>query len=300
MLSFLPVFILFPLNILLQLFNMLIWASIIILLGLLKLLLPVKPIQNIMHKGLDWCLNNFGRISVACINLTNNPHWDVEIEGELKKDDWYLLLSNHMSWVDIFLITQFSAARIPASKYFVKQELLWVPFIGMGCWALDMPFMKRYSRSFVEKHPHLKGKDIASTRKACEKFKKIPTTIVNFVEGSRYTEEKRQRRKSPYQNLLQPKAGGIAFTLASMGELFSNLIDFTIVFPDNPNHVMYQMLCGRLKTVVIRARVLPLTDNLMGDYFNDDGFKQQFQLWLNQLWQHKDKQIQQINQTYGK
>ncbi|MDN4502359.1 acyltransferase [Alteromonadaceae bacterium BrNp21-10] len=294
MLSFLPVFILLPLNILLQLINLLLWTTLIIMLGLLKLVLPVPVLQRSIRFLLDGCLNNFGRCSVGCINLTNKVQWDVQIDGDLSPNGWYLLLSNHISWVDIFLITHFAASRIPASKYFVKQELLWVPFIGMGCWALDMPFMKRYSRSFINKHPHLKGKDIDSTRKACEKFKKIPTTIVNFVEGSRLTPEKHTKRDSPYQYLLPPRAGGIAFTLASMGEQFSNVIDFTIVFPLNQHNVMYAMLCGRLHKIVLRAQILPVEDSLTGDYFNDESYKAQFQQWLNNRWQQKDQLIQSI------
>jgi len=33
---------------------------------------------------------------------------------------------------------------------------------------------------------------------------------------------------------------------------------------------------------------------MIGDYFNNDGFKQQFCEWLNQTWQEKDKKLEEI------
>ncbi|WP_416307708.1 acyltransferase [Neptunicella sp. SCSIO 80796] len=296
MLNFLPVFILFPLNVLLQIANLIWWATLIILLGLVKLVIPLPPVRKLLTSLLNYCMHGFGIVSVAFINLTNKVEWDEQAEGEFDRHGWYLIMANHVSWIDIFLLARFAAHRMPATKFFIKQELLWVPFIGLGSWALDMPFMKRYSREFVAKYPHLKGKDIEATHKACEKFKLTPTTIVNFVEGTRFTPYKHQKSQSPYTHLLPPKAGGVAFTLAAMGELFSNLVDITIVFPHNKSNVMYEMLCGRLHKVVIRARVLPIDDRIIGDYFNDSVFRYRFQAWLNQLWHDKDKLTEQVNQ----
>lgn len=86
-------------------------------------------------------------------------------------------------------------------------------FYRAGLLALDMPFMKRYSRSYLIRHPERRGKDVETTRRSCEKFRAHPTTIVNFVEGSQFTEEKHQQTRSPYQHLLPPKAAGIAMAL---------------------------------------------------------------------------------------
>ncbi|WP_438864817.1 acyltransferase [Neptunicella sp.] len=297
MLSFLPVFILFPLNVLLQIANLVWWATLIIVLGLIKLIIPLPPVRKLLTWLLNCCMHGFGIVSVAFIKLTNKIEWDEQSEGVFDRKGWYLMMANHVSWLDIMLLARFAAYKMPATKFFIKQELLWVPFIGMGAWALDMPFMKRYSREFVAKYPHLKGKDIEATHKACKKFRLTPTTIVNFVEGTRFTPYKHQRLQSPYANLLPPKAGGVAFTLAAMGELFSNLVDITIVFPHNKSNVMYEMLCGRLTKVVIRTRVLPIDDTIIGDYFNDSIFRYRFQAWLNQLWHDKDKLSDEINQT---
>lgn len=118
--------------------------------------------------------------------------------------------------------------RIPMPKFFLKQQLLYVPFIGMACWALDMPFMRRYSREYLLRHPHKRGQDLATTRRSCEKFRAVPTTVVNYVEGTRFNTQKQQRSGVGYQHVLQPKTGGIAYTLAAMGEQFEHIIDVTL------------------------------------------------------------------------
>lgn len=76
-----------------------------------------------------------------------NPHLQWEVHGleGLSKKNWYLLICNHRSWADIVVLCVLFRKHIPMNKYFLKQQLAWVPFLGLACWALDMPFMKRYS-----------------------------------------------------------------------------------------------------------------------------------------------------------
>ena len=291
MLSFLPSIILFPLHLVLQVLNLGIWALFIIALGLIKFILPFSFVQALLNPVMNQFMFCFGRISVWLIKLTNRVEWDCNIKGNLNKKSWYLMMPNHLSWLDIILLIDFSAGRIPAPKFFLKKELIWLPFVGLGAWALDMPFMQRYTREFIEKNPHLKGKDIETTRKSCEKFRHSPTTVINFVEGSRFTDEKHQSRNSQYTNLLPPKAGGIAFTLAAMGELFTNVLDVTILYPNNSERPMMDMLSGRLNKVVIHVDVLPVSEEIVGDYFNNSEFKARFQNWLNDVWQNKDRLI---------
>ena len=294
MLSFIPPVILFPLHFLLQILNLGFWAILITALGLVKLVLPFSWVAKLLNPAMHGFMFCFGLISVMLIKLTNKVEWDCTINGELSKQNWYLMTPNHLSYLDIILLIEFAAMRIPAPKFFLKKELIWLPFVGLGAWALDMPFMQRYSRQFVEQNPHLKGKDIETTRKSCAKFKTTPTTVINFVEGSRFTPEKHALKGSTFNNLLPPKAGGIAFTLAAMGELFTNILDVTILYPNNQVHPMMDMLSGKLNKVVIHIDVLPVSDEVIGDYFNDDDFKSNFQTWLNGVWQQKDRLISQM------
>lgn len=297
MLSFLPSIIIFPLHLCLQLLNIAFWALLIIFFGLLKFLLPLRFIVTPLNHLLNRMLLAFAILSIALLKGFNRVTFDYHVDGKLSKNEWYLMLPNHLSWLDIVILTEFAARKIPAPKFFLKQELIWLPFVGLGAWALDMPFMQRYSANLLAQKPHLKGKDIATTKKSCEKFKQCPTTVINFVEGSRFTAEKHHIRQSPFKHLLPPKAGGIAFTLAAMGHLFTSLLDVTILYPNNTGSAMLNMLAGRLNKVVLRVKVLNISDKIIGDYFNDPMFKQDFQTWLNQLWFEKDQHISQLEST---
>ena len=296
MLAGLPQVLLFPLHLLLQLINIAFWATLIVTIGLLKLLLPLPVVLKQINRLLNFMLFAFSRVSVKLIKLCNRIEFDYQVDGTLSKEDWYLMIPNHLSWLDIVILTEFAADKIPAPKFFLKRELIWLPFVGVGAWALDMPFMQRYSSAFVAKNPHLKGKDIETTKRSCEKFKQLPTTVINFVEGSRFTPDKHRLRKSPYEHLLPPKAGGIAFTLAAMGQLFTGLLNVTIRYPQTQGSPMLAMLGGRLNKVVLRVKVQTITAAIIGDYFDNDDFKQNFQGWLNQLWLEKDQLICELEQ----
>lgn len=289
--------IVFPVHLILQMISLAFWALSITFLGLIKFILPFSFITKPLNVVLNAMLCAFGFCSVALIKCTNKLKLDYVVEGELSKKQWYLIIANHLSWLDIILLTDFAAGKIPAPKFFLKKELIWLPFVGLSAWALDMPFMQRYSKAFLQKNPQLAGKDIAATKQSCEKFRQLPTTVINFVEGNRFTQEKQKRRQSSFDNLLPPKAGGIAFTLATMGELFTSILDITIMYPDTQGSPMMAMLSGRLKKVIIRVNVHPITDEIVGDYFNDEKFKQSFQHWLNSVWLNKDKLISQLKGT---
>ncbi|EFE24890.1 acyltransferase [Edwardsiella tarda] len=270
----------------------------IALLGVVKLLLPFPNVWRAISRysdGLMWC---WCQGLAGLMSLNPKLRWHVRgLEG-LSKENWYLLISNHQSWTDIVVLCVLLRNHIPMNKYFLKQQLAWVPFIGLACWALDMPFMRRYSRSYLLKHPERRGKDIETTRRSCEKFRLHPTTIVNFVEGSRCTTEKREQQHSPYQNLLQPKAAGIAFTLSALGSQFDRVLNVTLLYPNNLHRPFWDLLCGRMQSIVVDIETIPISDEIRGDYFNDKGFKRHFQLWLNTLWQRKDQLISQLRQKY--
>ena len=181
--------------------------------------------------------------------------------------------------------------RIPFLKFFIKQELIWFPLLGVAWWAMDMPFMKRYTPSYLAKHPEKKGKDLEATRKACEKFKDTPTSVINFIEGTRFSEAKRDARHSPYRNLLAPRAGGIAIALSSMGKLFDAVLDVTLVYPDGIPK-FWNLCCGDSVRVIAEVRVRPCDDSLVGgDYQNDRAYRRDVHQWLTGVWQEKDDRI---------
>lgn len=283
-----------PLSIALTILVTIICSVPIIVAGLIKLLVPIPAVWRSISVFCNFMMYCWCEGLALLLHLNPRLKWDVRgLEG-LNKKNWYLLISNHHSWADIVVLCVLFRKHIPMNKYFLKQQLAWVPFIGLACWALDMPFMRRYSRSYLIRHPERRGKDVETTRRSCEKFRAHPTTIVNFVEGSRFTEEKKRETRSPYHNLLPPKAAGIAMALNVLGSQFDKLLNVTLCYPDNHTRPFYDMLSGRLTRIVVRINLVPIGEELHGDYVNDKNFKRGFQRWLNGLWEEKDRQLTDI------
>ena len=289
-----------PLSIALTILVTVICSVPIIVAGLIKLLVPIPAVWRSISVFCNFMMYCWCEGLALLLHLNPWIKWDVQgLEG-LNKKNWYLLISNHHSWADIVVLCVLFRKHIPMNKYFLKQQLAWVPFIGLACWALDMPFMRRYSRSYLIRHPERRGKDVETTRRSCEKFRSHPTTIVNFVEGSRFTEEKKRETRSPYHNLLPPKAAGIAMALNVLGSQFDKLLNVTLCYPENNTRPFYDMLSGRLTRIVVRINLIPIGEELHGDYVNDKNFKRGFQRWLNGLWEEKDRQLTEIMRDKGK
>lgn len=205
----------------------------------------------------------------------------------LDRQGWYLVLCNHQSWVDIPVLQQVFNRRVPLLRFFLKQQLIWVPLLGLVWWALDFPFMRRYTREQLQKNPQLRGKDREATRSACEKFRELPVSVMNFVEGTRLTPAKHAQQQSPYRHLLQPRAGGVAFVLDAMGDVLQAVLDVTLVYPQG-RPSMIDLLAGRVREVRVDVRLRPIPAQLIGGDYDDEAWRAQFQDWLNGLWREKD------------
>ena len=266
--------------------------------ALLRLVLRFEKAQVILSRILvviaeTWIGNNN-----AIISLTSQIKWRISGMDTLSKDQWYLVTCNHQSWADILVLQRISNRRIPFLKFFLKQELIKVPLLGLAWWALDFPFMKRYSKAELEKTPSLKGKDLETTRKACEKFAYFPTSVMNFFEGTRFDAQKHAKQGSPYRHLLKPKAGGAAFTLNAMSGHLRNLLDVTIIYPPGTPRSLMAFLGGAMGEVevVVQQRVIPAWAS-EGNYEDDAEFRARFQQWIGELWADKDALLDKKNAT---
>ncbi|HDZ56523.1 MAG TPA: acyltransferase [Pseudomonas xinjiangensis] len=297
MLSFLPASVRGALSAILLILNTLLCFSVLFPLAMLKLL-PYKPLQAACTRALIriaefWMLCNSG-----WMKLTGNIEWDIQGREKLDHDGWYLVASNHQSWVDILVLQHNLNRRMPMLKFFLKQELIWVPIIGICWWALDFPFMKRYTKAYLDRYPEKAGLDVAATRKACEKFKTTPVAVFNFLEGTRLTPSKHAQQNSPYRHLLRPKSGGVAFVLDAMGQQLRSIVDITIHYPDG-SPSFWDLLSGRIRRVVMRCQIRPIPTEFLGqNYHHDLQFREAFQGWINQLWQEKDELLAQLYRDY--
>ena len=254
--------------------------------ALLKLLLPFKAVRRVCDRVMNalasrWVANN--NLWIAAVHPA--AVWDVQGVDGLHARGWYLVSSNHQSWVDILVLQRIFHGRIPFLKFFLKQELIWVPVIGLAWWALDFPFMKRGKGSGARQN------DLKTTREACEKFKLIPTTVINFVEGTRFTPAKQAAQQGTFRHLLKPKIGGLGIALAAMGEQFEALLDVTIVYPHGIP-TFWQLLSGRLDAVTVRVQPRPIPAEVLGgDPVQDQGYRQRIGQWVDTQWREKDTLI---------
>ncbi len=263
------------------------WGSCLIIPAVFKFILPIPSWRRFWSHGAHFCAYMWDWCYQAVLTFTLPTTWEIRGLNTLKRREWYLIIANHQSWTDIVVLQKIFLGKIPLPKFFLKRELLKLPILGWACWVMDYPFMYRHSKNDIKKNPKLKGKDLEITRKACEKFKYTPTTIVSFAEGTRATDTKKQHRSSPYKHLLVPKSGGIAFMLGSMSDILHLLLDVTIIYPQG-KITIWDYLCGKVKHIFINIDCQKITADLIGDYQNDPQFRIYFQRRINQLWQHKD------------
>ncbi|WP_254594223.1 acyltransferase [Achromobacter animicus] len=272
--------------------NTLFWCLLLFPVSLLKLALPFAAVR----RRIDPILNSIATAWVACNSswfVRIQPQaWDIQGNKDLRYADWYLVNCNHQSWVDIFVLQYSLNRRIPLLKFFLKQQLIYVPVIGLAWWALDFPFMKRHGKAALRKNPDLGRQDQEAARRACAKFSLVPTSVMLFAEGTRFSQAKRAAQNSPYRHLLKPKAGGLAVSLNAMGAQFRSMIDVTIAYPDGAPS-FWDFACGRAGQVLVRMRQLPVPPAFCeADYSRDKAFRTTFHQWLGQQWQAKDDEIE--------
>lgn len=287
MLAKIPLPIRLPLILLLIALNTILLVSTLLAASLLKGCVPLAGFKKrcesfILYLAEAWIANN----SWLMRNATT-LQVDYAEDARLDPLGHYLVLSNHQSWVDIIVLQAVFNRRIPFMRFFLKQQLIWVPLLGLAWWALDFPFMKRHSKSQIQKRPELAGQDIAATRKACEKFLGKPVSIMIFPEGTRFTKAKHAQQQSPFAGLLKPKSGGMAYALDAMGRGLHAILDVTLLYP-NGKPGMWDLIADRIKAVHVDVRLREIPEALRsGDYENDRAFRVEFQRWMNGLWQEK-------------
>lgn len=280
--------------------NTVICVSALMPFALVKLLLQSPAVRRPVDRILNAIAETWIGANGWWISVVARVKWDVRGNADLHRDRWYLIAANHQTWVDIFVLQEMFLRKIPMLKFFLKRELIRVPFIGFAWWALDFPFMRRHSEAFLKQHPERRGDDIAAIRRSCERFALIPTAVINFFEGTRFTPHKKAAGESPYDHLLKPKAGGVALALDAMGELFHSLLDVTIYYPEGIP-TFFAFASGRVHHVVVDIRERPIPrDLLRGNYATDEAYRERIRTWVSQLWSEKDALLGEMRREFSR
>lgn len=285
---FLPVSLRISLAAILIAANILVHVVPLLAIAILKALLPFERVRVACNPLLTGIAESWIGINSFLIDRLTRTRFVVAERAALQRDGHYLVLANHQSWVDIFVLQKRFNRRIPLLRFFLKRELFWIPLMGLAWWALDFPFMRRHTREQIRRRPELAGRDIETTRRACAKFRSIPVAVMNFVEGTRFTAAKQAAQQSPHRHLLKPKAGGVAFVLDAMGDGLQSILDVTLVYP-NGIPTIVDLFADRVPEVRIDVRERPIPREFIGgDYQGDAEFRARFQAWMSALWDDKD------------
>jgi len=219
------------------------------------------------------------------ISVINNQEFD--------KNEWYMAMSNHQSWADIFILLVAANYKLPLLKFFMKRELWWIPFVFLANKTLNMPFVNRHSKKEIEQNPSLRNQDYKNTLKSCKRFLRTPSTIFSYAEGTRFTDEKYNQQGSPYNNLLIPKIGGMATALSAMPNI-DTLVDYTVVYKSKKRDA-WSFAKGDMKHVKVLVTKYKIPDNLKNrNYANDKDYRDEFKNWIESIWTEKDKKIEEL------
>ncbi len=269
----------------------------------------------VLALGLTKLFKQSAKVDETNINITNNwlgvnnwlienvlpeLEWDISIDPalELSMQGRYLMTCNHQSWVDTTVNQYFGLKRMPLTRFFTKWELMFIPFVGQAFKILGFPMMKRHSKAQIAKNPALKNRDLEEARRACQQLLSQPFTLLNYLEGTRFTPEKHAAQQSPYQHLLKAKAGGLALALNILGDQIDAFVDMTIVYPDGvPGYGEFWL--GDVNRIAVNLRKIEIPAWVLeGNYEDDPQYRHDFQQWVDDLWLEKDQLIQSIKQKY--
>ncbi len=267
--------------------NTLILAILMIPLGIIKFLIPIKSLRASFTK----IIIKIGEIWISVNSLwvikLHKPNLEINGQENLGGNSWFLSTSNHQSAADIFIVQFITNRKIPMLKFFIKYELIYVPIIGICWWALDMPFLKRYTQEQIKRNPKLEGRDYKKMKKSLEHYSLHPVSIFSYAEGTRFSKEKHINQNSKFSHLLKPKEGGLAIALSNVNKI-KELIDITIIY-DSDNLGFWNYLCGNIKNIKIFISKTKIPSKYLIDtLITNNELRSDFKLWLYDRWAEKD------------
>lgn len=257
--------------------NLCFWLPPLLVLALVKLAVPAARDRS--ERAMAWIYRVAVIVDDVWLGRVMGLRWSRPELG-LDPARSYLVLSNHVSWADILLIQSVIVRQGPLLKFLAKRELIYVPIVGLIIWAFDFPILRRRSRRGADEEKR-RARDLQALRQAGRRVQRAPAALMNFAEGTRFSEVKRVQRSSPYRHLLTPRVGGFLTLTEAVEEGVEGLIDLTLVYPKDVS--FWGFLAGDLPEIEIRAQridsaCLPRT-------------RESASRWLAERWSEKDAAI---------
>ena len=272
-------------TIVLVILNTLFWGTLVLLGGIIKFAVhmtaPRSRLRTRVILGLSWLAERWVGVNDRIFDRMLPTRWDIEGPfDEIRHDGRYLIIANHVSWIDIFALFRVFHRRAAFIRFFLKHQLIWFPIVGQAVWALEFPFLRR--------RPEHRQKDFETARRAATRYRHVPVAIATFLEGTRFSEEKRDDQDSPFKHLLRPRTGAIAFVLATLGDQLDGMYDVTLAYPRG-DVTLWEFLSGRVGRIAVRARRLDVPPDFFSPDITEAGAaRDRFREWIDSIWREKD------------
>ena len=111
------------LSLTLYVLNTVYWCLLLFIVAAAKAMIPLESWRRECSRTLNVIAENWVWVNTLNQKLTSNTRWVVEGIENLERSQWYLVLANHQSWVDILVMQRVFYRKIPLLKFFLKKEL---------------------------------------------------------------------------------------------------------------------------------------------------------------------------------
>jgi 1-acyl-sn-glycerol-3-phosphate acyltransferase len=260
------------------------WGGLVLVAGFPKLFMPRSELRRRFILALAWLGERWVGSTNRLFDRLLPVEWEVEGVDIDDPNGHYLIISNHVSWVDIFALFRVFHRRAAFIRFFMKSQLMWFPIVGQACAALEFPFMRRYSPDYVARHPEKAGRDLVMARRMCRRYRRVPVAVAIFLEGTRFTREKQENQESPYRHLLRPRVGALGFALGALGDQLDAVLDVTLSYPGGET-TMWDFVTGRLRRVAVHVRRLDVPPELLAE---GGAEREALKKWIDKVWKEKD------------
>lgn len=245
---------------------------------------PFRKVRDLLTGFMDGVVSVWVGGNAWMLGVLRLIEIETIIEEPLSdRTHWWVVVSNHQSWSDVIAIQCALLRLAPPIKFVTKRELIWIPFVGLAMWLLRFPYVRRFSAEAARRDRSLLEKNRQAMERAATQFLQRPIAILTFLEGTRFTRAKHTEQESPFEHLLNPRTGGLAYVLDALGPRATRIVDLTLNY-EGTVPGFWELLCGRCRGVTISIRSIEVTDE----------FKSDLKTSVLELWQQKDAEIARV------
>ena len=274
--------------------NLSFWIIPVVVFALIKLAAPINAIKFLAYRIMIWIYGMAVKTDGVLLFKILKNKIELRNPQALSTNQNYLILSNHRSWADILILQSLLNKRTPPIQFIVKRELIFMPLIGLICWAYEYPFVRRKSLKSREIKAKKTMGDMNIIRTKIDKIAASGHSIINFVEGTRFHMLKSEKQNLRFKHLLNPHTGGLFYILKNYGEKLDAILDFTIVYGCK-SPIFWKFLSGRCRRIIVDLQKIQIKDLFKS--LDSDENRIHFTVvskWLDDLWSEKDVKMEQI------